>query len=196
MSKTLSKDSGMKIDYQFFRDTGQDPGLSWQTRTSGGPNHRAGGRKWGTVAILPFLFHTVSPSKLGCVLILTGEKKRRKKKLIPTWSKVLGFFLPSSSSWRFIKYWYWMLIIFFPKGVIKIELLFRTLPLIQNTYLKIGTVCKYWSNPKLILLLFKLIPLSSEGTSSVKIIALSLLLMGIFRALEITWTGWKFFSKS
>lgn len=89
---------------------------------------RAGGRKWGTVAILPFLFHTVSPSKLGCVLILTGEKKRRKKKLIPTWSKVLGFFLPSSSSWRFIKYWYWMLIIFFPKGVIKIELLFRTLP--------------------------------------------------------------------
>lgn len=128
MSKTLSKDSGMKIDYQFFRDTGQDPGLSWQTRTSGGPNHKGWRKKVGHCC------HFAIPVSYGFLIKVRmcfdfdRGKKEKKKKLIPTWSKVLGFFLPSSSSWRFIKYWYWMLIIFFPKGVIKIELLFRTLP--------------------------------------------------------------------
>ena len=81
------------------------------------------------------------------------------------------------------------------KRVIKIELLSIILPWSKRNISKEG-ICKCWSNPTLITLLFQSIPLSSERKFSVQVIALSLLLMSIFTVLEITLTGWKFFSIS
>lgn len=81
MSKTLSKDSGMKIDYQFFRDTGQDPGLSWQTRTSGGPNHKGWRKKVGHCCHFAIPVSYGFPIKVRMCFDFDRGKKEKKKKI-------------------------------------------------------------------------------------------------------------------
>ena len=84
-SKLPSKDSEMKIDYQFCRENRLEPEPSGNVEPVVSPATRSGGRKWGTGAIFAIPVSYGLPIKVR-ICFYFDRKKKGKEKLIPSCS--------------------------------------------------------------------------------------------------------------
>lgn len=84
-SKLPSKDSEMKIDYQFCRENRLEPEPSGNVEPVVSPATRSGGRKWGTGAIFAIPVSYGLPIKVR-ICFDFDRKKKGKEKLIPSCS--------------------------------------------------------------------------------------------------------------